>query len=337
MRSGVRATAIDADAHTVTSDDGRTLRYDKLLLATGARARRLDVPGADLAGIHYLRSIADADGLRRELRPGARLAIVGGGYIGLEIAAAAIGMGLDVTVLEAEARLLKRVTTPCLSAFYEDLHRARGIVVRTGMSARSFAGQGGRLTGIVCADGETVAADIAVVGIGVVPNVELAQAAGLDCDNGIVVDETTRATAPDIHAIGDCCNHPNPLLGRRLRLESVPNAIEQSRIAAANLLGDRQVYASMPWFWSDQYDSKLQLVGFPDDGDRQVRRGSPEADRFALFHLRGDTLAAAETVNSPRAFMAARQLIGKRVEAAQLADPAADLGAIVAAACSAED
>lgn len=335
LRLGVRALAIDARAKTVACDDGSTLRYDKLLLATGARVRALAAQGGDLDGVHYVRTIADSDGLKRAFAPGRRIAIVGGGYVGLEVAAVARKAGLRVTVLEREERILQRVATPFMSAFYQELHAARGVVVRTGMAAQSFVGADGRLTGIVCAGSggrETVAADLAVVGIGVLPNVELAEAAGLACDDGIVVDEATRTADPDIHAIGDCTNHPNPILGRRLRLESVPNAVEQSHVAAANMLGKAQTYASVPWFWSDQYDLKLQMVGFATDGERQVLRGDPETQRFAAFHLRGDTLAAADAVNSPREFMAARQLVGKRVDAAQLADPAADLRAIVAAA-----
>ena len=334
VRTGVRAMRIDPEARTLDCDDGRSLRYDKLLLATGARPRRFDAAGDDLGGVHYLRTIADVDAIRRDFEPGRRIVIVGGGYIGLEVAAVAVETGLATTVLEAEERILGRVTTPEMSAFYHDLHTAKGVAIRTGAKVQSFAGENGRLRGVVCADGEQVDADLAVVGIGVVPNVELAAAAGLECDNGIVVDEFTRTSAPDVHAVGDCTNHPNPVLGRRLRLESVPNAMEQSRVAAANLAdeGAEKVYAAVPWFWSDQYDLKLQMVGFPAEADRQVTRGDVASGQFATFHLAGSTVVAADAVNSAREFMAARQLVGKTVDPGSLEDAAVDLRELVKSA-----
>ena len=328
VRTGVRVESIEPNARTLACDDGRTVGYDKLLLATGARPRRFETPGGDLAGVHYLRTIADVDAIKQEFRAGRRIVIVGGGYIGLEVAAIAIGAGLEVTVLEMEDRILKRVTTATMSAFYEDLHTGRGVAIRTGAAVESFAGTE-RLTGVVCTDGEVVPADLAVVGIGIVPNVELAEAAGLDCDNGILVDEHTRTADPHIHAVGDCTNHPNPLLGRRLRLESVPNAMEQSRVAAANLAGATSSYANVPWFWSDQYDLKLQMVGFSAEGEHHVVRGDPASRCFAVFYFADGTLVAADAVNSAREFMAARQLVGKRVDPAQLADPKVDLKSVI--------
>ena len=335
VRPGAKVAGIDAAARTVLCEDGSAVRYERLLLATGARARQLEVPGVALPGVHRLRTIADAEAIKAELRPGARLAVVGGGYIGLEAAAVAVAMGLSVTVLEMEARLLKRVATPAMSAFYEQLHRERGVAIRIGAKVVAFAGAGAgeeALGAVVCADGERVAADVAVVGVGVAPNVELAAAAGLACDDGIVVDEHARTSDPNIYAAGDCTNHPNPLLGRRLRLESVPNAMEQSRVAAANMAGASKTYAAMPWFWSDQYDLKLQMAGFPEAQDEAVVRGDPAERSFATFYLRRGRLAAAEAVNCPREFMAARQLLGRRVDGHGLADPATDMKAIVAAA-----
>ena len=331
VKSGVRVENIDPDTRTVACSDGAEIGYGKLLLATGARPRKLAAKGGDLPGIHYLRTIADVDAIKREFASGRRIAIVGGGYIGLEVAAIAIEAGLIVTVLEMEDRILGRVTTPAMSAFYEEVHADKGVTIRTGMRAESFAGVD-RLTGVVCAGGETVPADLAVVGIGIEPNVELAEAAGLDCSNGIVVDEYTRTSDPDIFAAGDCTNHPNPVLGRRLRLESVPNAMEQSRVAAANLAGNPRTYANVPWFWSDQYDLKLQMVGFSTEAERQVVRGDPGTRQFAVFHLDGETLVAADAVNSAREFMVARQLVGKRLDARALADPDVELKAILQAA-----
>ncbi len=322
--SGARVVGLDPGARTVIRADGGAIRYDKLLLATGARPRKLDVPGGDLAGVHYLRTLADVDAIRQDFQPGRRLAIVGGGYIGLEVAAVAVAAGLRVTVLEMEDRILQRVTTPTMSAFYAAVHTAQGVAIRTAMRVEAFTGSRA-LRGIVCSGGETVAADLAVVGIGVVPNVELAVAAGLECNDGIVVDEYTRTADPNIQAAGDCANHPNPLLGRRLRLESVPNAMEQSRVAAANLLGGAKSYAAIPWFWSDQYDLKLQMVGFSADGDRQVMRGELDSRQFAIFYLRGNTVVAADAVNRVKEFMTARQLVGREVDAERLRDPQVDI------------
>lgn len=328
VRSGVRVSAIDRAARTVVCEDKTTLAYDRLLLATGSRPRRLDVPGSDLAGVCLLRTIADAEAIREQLRPGAKLVIVGGGYIGLEVASVARQQGLDVTVLEMEDRILARVTTPAMSEFYHRLHAGKGVTIRTNAKAASFSGNGS-LEAVTCDDGTSVPADMAVVGVGIVPNVELAQDAGLACDNGIVVDERARTADERIYAAGDCTNHPNPILGRRLRLESVPNAMEQSRVAAANMAGGERSYASVPWFWSDQYDLKLQMVGFSTDAEREVVRGDPEEENFATFHFRGDTLIAADAVNRPREFMVARQLVGRSVDAKRLADPAVDLKSLL--------
>lgn len=324
LRQGVRAVGLDAAARVLTLEDGEALRYEKLLLATGGRARTLDVEGAGLAGVHLLRTIADVDAIKAELKPGSRLAIVGGGYIGLEAAAVAVRAGLAVTVLEVEQRILQRVVTPAMSSFYGQLHGEAGVVIRTGAEVVGFEGAG-RLQAVRCADGATVPADLAIVGVGIVPNTALAAEAGLRCTDGIVVDEHCATSAPDVYAAGDCTNHPNPLLGRRLRLESVPNAMEQSRVAAANMAGANQRYASVPWFWSDQYDLKLQMVGFAADGDASVVRGDPASRRFAVFHLRAGELVAVDAVNSPREFMACRQLVGRKVDERQLADPLVDL------------
>lgn len=328
VRSGVRAMAIDRAANTVVCDDDTTLAYDRLLLATGSRPRRLEVPGIDLAGVCLLRTIADAGAIREQLRPGAKVVIVGGGYIGLEVASVARQQGLDVTVLEMEDRILARVTTPAMSAFYHRLHTGKGVTIRTNAKAAAFSGNG-RLEAVTCDDGTSVPADLAVVGVGIVPNVELAEDAGLACDNGIVVDERACTADERIYAAGDCTNHPNPILGRRLRLESVPNAMEQSRVAAANMAGGERSYASVPWFWSDQYDLKLQMVGFSTDADHEVVRGDPDEQTFATFHFRGDTLIAADAVNRPREFMVARQMVGRQVDAKRLADPDVDLKSLL--------
>ena len=329
VRRGARAAGIDRAARAVLLEDGGRLDYDKLLLATGARPRVLDLPGADLPGIHYLRTIADSDAIKADLTPGRRLVVVGGGYIGLEVASVAVTAGLSVTVLEMEERILQRVTTPAMSEFYRDLHADAGVVVRTDARAGAFVGTDA-VAGVRCADGSEIPADAVVVGVGIVPNVQLAADAGLACDDGIVVDERCTTTDPNIFAAGDCTNHPNPVLDRRLRLESVPNAMEQARVAAANMVGNEKAYSSVPWFWSDQYDLKLQMVGFSADGDTTVTRGDPETRRFAVFHLKDGVLVAADAVNSPREFMACRQLVGHPVDAARLADPLVELKTLLA-------
>lgn len=327
VRPGVRVERLDLCAKTATCADGETIGYRKLLLATGARPRRLAVPGGDLAGVHYLRTIGDVDAIRTGLHPGRRLVVVGGGYIGLEVAAVAVSLGLQVTVLEMEQRVLQRVASEEMSTFFANAHAGKGVAIRTGARVTAFAGDH-QLSAVVCADGARVEADLAVVGVGVSPNVELAVAAGLPCDDGILVDEYARTDAPDVYAAGDCTNHPNAVLGRRLRLESVPNAMEQARVAAANLVvagGKARPYAAVPWFWSDQYDLKLQMVGFAADGERSVTRGDPASGTFATFHLRGIELVAADAVNSPREFMAARQLLGRKVNVQRLQDPDTDV------------
>lgn len=335
LHLSTRATAIDPAGKSITLEDGTQIEYDKLIIATGSRPRLLTIPGSDLGGIHYLRTIADVDGIRAEMQAGKNLIIVGGGYIGLEVASVGVEAGLNVHVLEMEERILQRVTTPEMSMYYHNLHVNRGVNIHTSTGVTGFAGDGkvsqvlARSTG--GSDEEfSFAADLVIVGIGIIPNTELAADAGLECDNGIVVDEHCRTSDPDIYAAGDCTNHPNPLLRRRLRLESVPNAMEQARVCASNMLGGDKIYASIPWFWSDQYELKLQMVGFSADGNQQVLRGDMAANQFAVFYLHDDVVVAADAVNSPKEFMICKQLIGKTVDRAMLADPDTELKALLA-------
>ncbi len=323
LKTGVRVTAIDRGAQTVNMDNSQTLNYDQLLLATGGRPRELTIPGSDLAGIHYLRSIADVDAIRAEMDTAKNMVIVGGGYIGLEVASVAIKAGINVTVLEMEDRILKRVTTPTMSEFYHNLHIEHGVQIELNTSIDGFSGDT-KVSGVTCGD-TTFDTDLVIVGIGILPNAELAEAAGLEVDNGIIVDDHCRTSDPNIYAAGDCTNHPNPTLNRRLRLESVPNAMEQSRIAVTNMTGGDKVYDAVPWFWSDQYELKLQMVGFSTDGDTEVLRGDKSANEFAVFYMKGDTLVAADAINSPREFMVCKQLYGKQVDPTKLADPGVDL------------
>lgn len=328
LRLSTRADAIDAGAKTVTLDDGSTLDYEKLLVCTGSRARQLNIEGSNLPGIHYLRTIGDVDGIRAEMEAGKSLVIVGGGYIGLEVASVGVEAGLTVHVLEMEDRILQRVTTPEMSNYYHGLHTSRGVNIHTNTGVTGFAGDG-KVEKVLCGDDVSFDADLVIVGIGIIPNIEIAEAAGLHCDNGIVVDEHCRTSDEHIYAAGDCTNHPNPLLNRRLRLESVPNAMEQARVCASNMLGGDKTYASIPWFWSDQYELKLQMVGFSADGDQQVLRGDMSTNQFAVFYLSDGKVVAADAVNSAKEFMICKQLIGKPVDTAVLADPESDLKSLL--------
>jgi 3-phenylpropionate/trans-cinnamate dioxygenase ferredoxin reductase subunit len=327
LQTSTRVDSISIDAKTVHTTEGDVYPYDKLLIATGSRPRILNIPGSDLDGIHYLRTIADVDGIRDAFKSAKSVCIVGGGYIGLEVAAVAVSSGLKVSVLEMEDRILQRVTTPEMSEYYHQLHTGRGVnlLVNTGVSG--FEGEGS-VTAVLCGD-EKIEADLVIVGIGIIPNVELAEAAGLDCDNGIVVDDHCQTSNPDIYAAGDCTNHPNPIMNRRLRLESVPNAMEQARVASTNMLGGDKSYAAVPWFWSDQYELKLQMVGFSADGDTSVLRGDKEANQFAVFYLKDGKVVAVDAVNSPKEFMVCKQLYGKAVDADDLANPEVDLKTLI--------
>jgi len=322
----LRAVELDLAQRSVRLSDDRRLDFDFLALATGSRVRRLDVPGAGLAGIHYVRSIADIDAIRASVHPGARLVIVGGGYIGLEVAAVARQLELEVTVLEAEPRLLARVVCPQIADFYAQYHKQAGVDIQCGAQVSRFAGDE-RVTAVVTAGGAQYPCDLAIVGIGVVPNVELAAAAGLDCDNGILVDTAARTADAAVVAAGDCTNHPHPCAPRRVRLESVNNAVEQGKAAAASLLGEAAPFEEVPWFWSDQYDLKLQIAGLAMDYDEVVIRGEIGRQGFAAYYLADGRPVAVDAVNSPRDFMHAKKLIAARpkLSAAQIADPATDL------------
>jgi 3-phenylpropionate/trans-cinnamate dioxygenase ferredoxin reductase subunit len=331
VRLGRRAEHIDRAARQLRLDDGSVLGYDALLLTTGSKPRALAAPGAHLSGVHTLRSIADVSRIQADLVPGRRLVIVGGGYIGLEVAATARELGVDVTVLEMADRVMNRVTCREVSSFYEAEHARHGVRIVCNARVRALeAGGGGspdRVRAVVCEDGSEHAADVVLVGVGVVPADELASGAGLECSNGIVVDQHCRTSDPDIYAAGDCTNHPNIHYGRRLRLESVDNAFEQATSAALNMLGTPTSHDKVPWFWSDQYDLKMIIVGICQGHDSVVMRGSPAARSFSACYLRGGELVAVDTVNSPKDQMAARKLVAARArpDTTKLADHAIPL------------
>jgi 3-phenylpropionate/trans-cinnamate dioxygenase ferredoxin reductase component len=322
---GRRVTGIERPEHRVRLDDGRVLPYDALLLATGSHPRRLTAPGADLGGVLYLRGIADADRIRAQCANGGRLVVIGGGYIGLEVAATARELGMEVTVLEMADRVMNRVVCAELSAFYEAEHARHGVRVLCNARVRALAGDAGsgRVRAVLTEDGAEHAADVVIIAVGVVATDELAAAAGLECNNGIRVDEHCRTSDPDVYAAGDCANHPSPRYGCRLRLESVDNAFEQGSSAALNLVGTPTVHDKLPWFWSDQYDLKLIIVGISAGYDAVIVRGTPAARSFSVCYLRDGELIAIDSVNAPRDQMAARKLIAAhaRPNLDKLADP----------------
>lgn len=322
---GRRVQQIDRTARRLRLDDDSTRPYDALLLATGSKPRALSVPGADLAGVHTLRTIADVDRIRADMEGGGRLVIVGGGYIGLEVAATARERGLDVTVLEMADRVMNRVTCREISAFYETEHARHGVRIVNHARVQALVGEAetGRVKAVITEDGAEHPADLVIVGVGVAAADELAVAAGLDCSNGIQVNEFCATSDPAIFAAGDCTNHPNPHYGRRLRLESVDNAYEQAGSAANNLLGIPTVHDKVPWFWSDQFDLKLIIVGICQGYDQVIVRGTPASRSFSACYLRNGELIAVDSVNSPKDQMAARKLIAARARPSldKLGDP----------------
>jgi 3-phenylpropionate/trans-cinnamate dioxygenase ferredoxin reductase subunit len=325
---GVPAVSINRAAKEVALADGRVLAYDRLLLATGSRVRKIKIPGADLEGIHYLRSIADVDALRPAFERAKSLAVVGGGYIGLEVAAVARKYDLKVTVLEALDRVMARAVSKPVSEFYQKVHREAGVAFHLNTGVEAFLGTD-KLSG-VRAGGRVFDADIALVGIGVVPNSEIAQDAGLACDDGIRVDQACATSDPAIFAAGDCTRH-HGRTGDLIRLESVQNAIDQAKHAALSMVGKPAAYREVPWFWSDQYDLKLQIAGLARPGDETVLRGDPGSRKFAVFHLRGGAVAAVEAVNAAPEYLVGRKLIADAtpVTRERLADTATPMKNIV--------
>ncbi len=327
---GTPVAQLDVDACTATLRDGFVITFDQALMATGSRSRALPIAGADHEGVFSLRSIADVDAMRAHARPGQRVVIIGGGYIGLEVAAIARQLGLDVRVIEAAERIMARTAPAVVSHSFEALHRDHGVVIETGAGVHGIS-RGG--AGELVVDTTTGAhpADWILVGIGGQPNVELAAEAGLAVDNGIVVDELCRTSARHIFAAGDCCNFPSARYGARLRLESVQNAIDQAKAAALAMLDQGEPYDPVPWFWSDQYDTKLQIAGLGQGADEHVVRGDPASGSFAVAHLREGKLIALDAINAPRDYMHARRLVPTltAVDRAALADPDVPLNKVV--------
>jgi 3-phenylpropionate/trans-cinnamate dioxygenase ferredoxin reductase component len=334
LRLGQRVTSIDRAARNVILDTNEILKYSHLILALGSRLRKLPVPGADLPGVMELRTAADADRIKAALKPGMRLAVVGGGYIGLEVAASARALGAAVTVVEREERLLARVASPGLSHFFQATHAAKGVEILLGANVAVLEGDsGGGVAAVRLADGRRIACDAAIVGVGALANDAIAAAAGLECSDGVMVDLATRTSDARIFAIGDCTRRPLPHYQKIARLESVPNALEQARQAASVICGRPAPAPEVPWFWSDQYDVKLQMAGMPFDVAATVTRGDPAAAKFAIFLLdQAGAVQAVEAINAAPEFMAGRQLIANRkiIAPEQLTNPAISMKELLA-------
>jgi 3-phenylpropionate/trans-cinnamate dioxygenase ferredoxin reductase subunit len=325
LRLGVAVEAVDAAAKTVRLADGSTLAYDRLAFTTGARPHLLPAAiGGALGGVYPVRTLADVDAMAAEFAPGRRVLIVGGGYIGLEAAAVAASRGVQVTLVEMADRILQRVACPETSAFFRDLHAGHRVDIREGVGLKRLTGTG-RVTGAELADGAALDIDFALVGIGVAPDTALAEAAGAEIDNGIAVDAHCATTLPDIYAAGDCASFP--WRGRRIRLESVQNAIDQAECAALNMMGRPTEYAPSPWFWSDQYDVKLQIAGLNTGYNRIVARPGAREGAVSHWYYRGAALLAVDAMNDPRAYMTGKRWLeaGHSPDPDALADPEADL------------
>ncbi|MBX3562789.1 MAG: FAD-dependent oxidoreductase [Sphingomonas sp.] len=327
MLLGQRAVAVDAAAHRVTLAGGDTLSYGKLIWAAGGTPRRIGCAGHDLARVHAVRSRADVDRMMAELPAVTRIIVIGGGYIGLEAAAVLAKLGKEVVLLEALDRVLARVAGAEISRFYEAEHRAHGVEVRTGVAVDRITGED-VATGVRLADGETIAADMVIVGVGIAPSVEPLAAAGAVTSNGVEVDEFCRTSLPDIYAVGDCAAHENRFAGgARVRVESVQNATDQAMAAAKHILGLAEPYAAVPWFWSNQYDLRLQTVGISAGHDDTVLRGDPAARAFSVVYLKAGRVIALDCVNAVKDYVQGRKLVaeGMMPDRARLADASVPL------------
>ncbi|MBU6395223.1 MAG: FAD-dependent oxidoreductase [Sphingomonadales bacterium] len=324
MLLGTEVTAIDAAAHVATLSDGRTLQYGHLIWAAGGDPRKLTCAGADLVGVHAVRTREDVDRLMGELDAGAKRAVViGGGYIGLEAAAVLTKLDCHVTLLEALPRVLARVAGEALSAFYEADHRAQGVDLRTGVAVDCLVGEGGKVTGVKLADGTVLPADLVIVGIGIIPCVEPLRAAGAEGANGVMVDGQCRTSLPDVFAIGDCAAHANAFAdGAVIRLESVQNANDMATVAAKTICGVEAAYHAVPWFWSNQFDLKLQTVGLSTGHDAVVTRGDPATRSFSVIYLKAGKVVALDCVNMVKDYVQGRKLVetGAVIAPEKLAD-----------------
>ena len=310
---GKRAESIDTILKEITLSDENKIRYDQLVIATGSRVRKLNVPGSDKKGIYYLRDLDDANALKQRLKKNKKMVIVGAGYIGLEVASVAASLGVEVTVIEMANRVMNRTVDPMISSYYQKLHESHGVKIHLDNGLKAFEGDDS-VNAVLCSDGLMLEAELVVIGAGVLPNQEIAIEAGLECNNGIMVNEFGETSTAHVYACGDCTNHPNKGLNTRLRLESVHNAMEQSKTVANTIMGNKEPYDQVPWFWSDQYDHKLQLVGISGDHDEVVMRGLESEQKFLLFYLKNSELIAVNAINSSKEFLICRKLVANKVK-----------------------
>ena len=310
---GKRAESIDTILKEITLSDENKIHYDQLIIATGSRVRKLNVPGSDKKGLYYLRDLDDANALKQRLKKNKKMVIVGAGYIGLEVASVAASLGVKVTVIEMANRVMNRTVDPIISSYYQKLHESHGVKIHLDNGLKAFEG-GDSVNAVRCSDGLMLEADLVVIGAGVLPNQEIAIEAGLECNNGIMVNEFGETASAHVYACGDCTNHPNKGLNTRLRLESVHNAMEQSKTVANTIMGNKEPYDQVPWFWSDQYDHKLQLVGISGDHDEVVMRGLESEQKFLLFYLKNSELIAVNAINSSKEFLICRKLVANKVK-----------------------
>jgi 3-phenylpropionate/trans-cinnamate dioxygenase ferredoxin reductase subunit len=308
-----RAESINTHHKEITLDDESIINYDRLILATGSRVRKLNVPGSEKTGIYYLRDLDDANALKKQLKKSNKMVVVGAGYIGLEVASVATSLGIEVSVIEMANRVMNRTVDPVISSYYQKLHESHGVKIYLDNGLKEFEGNDS-VTTVLCSDGLRLEADIVVVGAGVIPNQEIAIEAGLECDNGIMVNEFGETSDKHVYACGDCTNHPNKSLNTRLRLESVHNAMEQSKTVANTIMGNRDPYDQIPWFWSDQYNHKLQLVGISGEHDEVIMRGLESEQKFLLFYLKKSELIAVNAINSSKEFLICRKLVANKVK-----------------------
>ena len=313
LKLGTSANKVDLENKLVFLSDDTHLSFDKLVFATGSRVRKLDFPGSNLSSIHYLRGLDDAESIKNDLERSKEVVVIGAGYIGLEVAAIAAKKNVTVSVIEMADRVMNRTVDPLISDYYLKLHQNNGVKFIFNNSLEEIKGSK-KVESVLCSDGSEIKADMVIIGAGIIPNVELAENAGVICDNGILVDEFGQTNYKNVYACGDCTSHPNKLLNKQLRLESVHNAMEQSKTVAFSVLAKPLEYNQVPWFWSDQYDHKLQIVGLSGEHDNVVMRGNTKDQKFMLFYTKDNQLIAVDAVNNPKEFLICRKLVANKVK-----------------------
>ena len=313
LKLGTSANKVDLENKLVFLSDDTNLSFDKLVFATGSRVRKLDFPGSNLSSIHYLRGLDDAESIKNDLERSKEVVVIGAGYIGLEVAAIAAKKNVTVSVIEMADRVMNRTVDPQISDYYLKLHQNNGVKFIFNNSLKEIKGSK-KVESVLCSDGSEIKADMVIIGAGIIPNVELADQAGVFCDNGILVDEFGQTNYKNVYACGDCTSHPNKLLNKQLRLESVHNAMEQSKTVAFSALAKPLEYNQVPWFWSDQYDHKLQIVGLSGEHDNVIMRGNTKDQKFMLFYTKDNQLIAVNAVNNPKEFLICRKLVANKVK-----------------------